>query len=173
MLTSSDCIFNDDGVSSAQVDQDIYITNYIIQKESICVRIHFLTAAKLLPIIDNYNSLHETNCQYFGELFDQFYEKALENGGKRLVFEEEFLKQVTWRLRVKIKHWGFSLNADQRIFLEWEAKENFLKIGIDVPEECIEKLNSDKTVEKIVSIALKDLYKYSGDFKFDSDFIPF
>jgi len=173
--------FEKDNIEVMPIDQDIYISNYIIQKEPTCVRIHFVRSSTFSSVLDDYANLHKSNCQFFKKIYDDFFASAMEDWWKRQVFEKDFSDRITWKVKAKLRRLGIDSKEVKDISLGWHKKKGILSIYAGLSEEQAEYLNSDKVILEDVAGVLEEIYHYRGNFRFyignfsfeDGDDVPF
>ncbi len=165
--------FRDDKVNAEIIDHDIFIADYIINKQQTSARIHFVKAAAFPAVLSDYERLHSANCTFFEQLCDHYYENAVRDSSKTDVFKEDFHKRLKWDITFTLKrHYKRDFAVDG-IYLSWSEHDGVLVV-VDVPEECAEFLNEDKNLRTKTAKALEDLYRYKGEFRFKKcDDIPF
>lgn len=165
-------MFKDEDIVGTPLQTEQYLASYIVKKRETFSRIRFIKASFFSKALKNYDQLHQANTKWFGSECDKFYELAVKDWDRSKVFISDFNKDVAWlishRLQVKF---GRNIVPSEFIF-EWNEESKILEIGVDYEQDKISYLNEDVLVQKRVSSALKNIYRYEGEFRFELD-IPF
>lgn len=164
--------FEEDNITPSLVNSEQYIARYIIQKQQTFSRINFVKASEFLSSLKNYNLVHKTNCQSFELLEREFFTDAVKDDDKTTLYIKEFRDAVR-------AIWAFlflenkeTINVDE-LRLTWNEDKNRVDLSLNtITDEGLEFLNVDKRTGKLVKTALKNVYRYTGDFEFIDD-IPF
>jgi len=156
--------FENDTISEEEIDTEHYISRYIIKRSEISSRIRFINANSFAEKLDDYQRLHTENCSWFGKELDRFYGNIFTDTERINVFIDEFRSKLRWPLL-----WGSKNDSGKKIdsknmTLEWDQANN--RVEIIIAADFDEKLNEEKFVKKAAASALKDIYRYSGDFIF-------
>lgn len=162
-----------DGVSAEQVESQIYISNYIIDGDSVSSKIKFLTVQGFEGLIESYNELHEYNIDFIKARFDGFYEKVLDNSEKRKILTNELVLKYGRRL-TSLVYRNIGVLEDIKITGIWKYKDN-IQVDVDTNNlEFIEKLNDNEVVKNEITHMIEDVFKIKieEEVKFDFD-IPF
>lgn len=150
-----------------------YLASYIIEKKQEVSRIRFIKAPAFKSAISDYNKLHTFNCEVFSDYCDEFYAGALENYKKRNLFVEDFRKEVYWPIHWQMQEkFGREIKRSE-IDLQWNSDKKIVEITIPLDSYHFDFLNQDEKARAVVRKALKDFYRYSGDFEFAIEDIPF
>ncbi len=173
--------FGEESVDASLVDNDKYIGSYIVNNNDVQSRIHFINSEKINDVISSYDKLHQMNRVYFKGLVSNFYKDAVKNIDKTEVFKKPFLKSIIFKVNRVLKTYHNTLVDEDDFNLFWNKDKGSLEIdlslGIQFPSEsedaAIEKLNSDKSLNEGVRKSLLKYYRYSGDYIFSNDYIPF
>ncbi|MDP1550238.1 MAG: hypothetical protein Q8L97_08780 [Nitrosomonas sp.] len=165
--------FTGDEIKAEPINSEHYIARYIIKKKESFSRVRFLTAASFNTSLEDYNRLHAANCQWFERTYNNFFDEAIKDWKRTEVFIEEFREKLRWSLFWRLKR-DFNKSYNTNILsLDWKSKENRLAVTLSVDSEVLEFLNGDDETRKAVEKALKEIYRYTGDFYFAEDDLPF
>lgn len=157
--------FIDDEIEAQQIDSEHYIARYIIKKIEIFSRIRFIKATYFKKALADYDRLHIANCKWFDRTYNNFFDGIAEDSKRTEVLIEEF------RDKLRKSHFGivlkFKKGLDAKdISLNWLSEQIKLEVTLPVNSEFIKSLNQDDKAKKTVSEALKEIYRYTGDFCF-------
>jgi hypothetical protein len=164
-----------DNISQTPIESEHYISRYIIKRNETFSRIRFIKASCFKDKLKDYNRLHEANCRWFDHACNAFYNEILKDQKRVSIFIENFIDKIKWHINFVVREKFNKEIGSHEISVEWDSKEHIpLVTLIFETEETIEVLNNDSKLKKRVSAALKDVYRYEGEFRFSSsDNIPF
>jgi hypothetical protein len=163
-----------DNISQEEIESEHYISRYIINKSETFSRIRFVTASSFKENLKDYGRLHEANCKWFDSTVNSFYDEILKDFRRVNVLIEKFRLKVGWSIYWAVKQeFGTQINTET-ISLAWHKKGKYAEVTLVVDDESVlERLNQDSELKQKVSAALKEVYRYSGEFQFAVDDIPF
>ena len=171
--------FNDNGVTATIVDDDKYIGSYIINNNDVQSRIHFINSNKLKDLIKDYNNLHNANSKFCTKLISNFYKDAIKVKSKRELYNSAFIKKIKWQVYKLIPD-GFKVGLSEDDYcMHYNKSDDILEISFSGlftnpnESELIINLNNDSKLNVHIRKALKEIYRFEGDFRFIEDFIPF
>jgi len=157
------------------INSDIYVGSYIINKKETVSRVHIINHNIFNSCLTIYNKLHIHNIEQSSIILDSYYIDCLKDKRKVDLFKEEF----NLKLRYEIYKVLRDLRAPKKVDLNnivagWDHKKKCATIEVDSVWEDSETnaLNIDNKIKVIVAKALKDVYRYEGDFYFNDE-IPF
>jgi hypothetical protein len=166
-------IIDGDNISEASIDSEHYISRYIIKKNEIFSRIRFVKAACFEEKLKDYGKLHEANCRWFDRSCNAFYDGILKDQERSKVLIENFRSKIRWSIYLAVKSFSGVQVKSEDISLEWNEKANILYVTLLEDQAVIEHLNKDAKLLSLVSKALRDVYRYIGEFQFAIEDIPF
>lgn len=108
-----------DNVTAEQVESQVYISNYIIDGESVSSKIKFLTVGGFIDLIGSYNELHDHNIDFIRCRFSDFYENVLENRDKREILTTELVLRCGKNIR-SLLYKNFRIFDDMKITGIWK-----------------------------------------------------
>lgn len=165
--------FLNNEIKAEPINNEHYIARYIIKKKESFSRVRFLKASNFLEALSDYNRLHLANCQWFGQMYDRFFEIAIKDWKRSQVLIDDFRAALKWSLLYRLKRKLNKSYEPKDLDIEWRAKEGRLAITLPIGSDVFQFLNSDEESKKGVAEALKEIYRYSGEFFFDEEAIPF
>jgi hypothetical protein len=165
--------FDGDQRSITELDEDLYVANYIIKKRPTAGRIHFVRAESLPQKLRGYDQLHEANCTFFRKRLDGFYKDALKDHKRVALFSKDFEKDVRLYLSWRISKYLQGQQDLKHLQLTWDTEEEKACVMLDLEEHVVDYLNTDKLARSSVQKALLKHYRYEGGFLFAVDEIPF
>ena len=156
----------------SDLHQTHHVASYIINKQPISARIHFVHSNMFEGVLEEYNKLHTANCSLFARDYKDFYVGVIKDFNRRQVFREEIKTDIFSRLQWIIPKEDRD-KVKRSLCLTWNSEEDRLEIQVDTTPETIESLNNAKNIRELVSQLLSKYYKYEGSFLFTIDEIPF
>ncbi|MFP7416099.1 hypothetical protein [Priestia filamentosa] len=173
--------FDDNEEKITQVDEIKYLNRHIVNKKESFYRVHFMQYKNLESYITKLNDLHTFHVEFYSGLINEYYEKVTDftyDKGFEL-FREEFEMEVVWGLHQYLQAYNYNEFLD-RVSLRYNKDKEMLYIDIsslnttfEYEEQAVDVLNADEEAIKFTKRALKEFYKYTGDFKFHTDDLPF
>ncbi|MGJ0515141.1 MAG: hypothetical protein ACR65O_05240 [Methylomicrobium sp.] len=165
--------FTSDNISAEPIESEHYIARYIIRKRETFSRIRFLRADSFSAILADYERLHRANCKWFDSECNTFYADILTDPIRTDTLLEDFQKEVarnlSWILE-RHNQKGIQLSS---IFLFWDNKKNLVSVYAPFGHVGTQLLNSNEQARRHVTEALEKIYRYTGQFEFEDDDIPF
>jgi hypothetical protein len=165
--------FSNDEIKTESINSEHYIARYIIKKKESFSRVRFLKASNFVDALDDYNRLHVANCKWFDQTYNHFFEMAIKDWQRGQVLIDDFRAELKWSLLYRLKRKLNKACEPKDLNIEWRAKEGRLAVTLPVGSDIFQFLNSDEESKKAVAKALKDIYRYSDEFFFDEEEIPF
>lgn len=165
--------FEDDRIEQEEIDQDIYITNYIINNVPICVKIHFINASIIGDVLINYSQLHKGNCDFFEVLYNNFYNNIFEDKEKKELLKDDFINEMKNIINYKLNINNYEECEMEHLYLWWSHGEKILEINLEASGEAIKFLNDTKYIKTKTKDVLWRTYRYRSDFKYKVYDIPF
>lgn len=165
-------MFEDEKIDCVSQETEDYLARYIINKKEIFSRIRFIQAKAFEKELEQYNQLHQSNCEWLKTEFKSFYKDIVQDW-KRMDYIKDAFKSRTelfikWQLN---HHYKEEVAVGDPDFM-WNKQARRLDIGFNVADDVIDYLNQNNKVNEIVKKALKEVYLYEGDFQFTFG-IPF
>lgn len=164
--------FSNIDIKSKIIDEEVYVADYIIDKQQTSAKIHFIKSSAFEKVINQYNMLHEANELSFESTFLDFYANAAEIASKHNVFIDEIRKEMYWSVRSSLKKSERGSIEPKDIWLYWDNKTKTLEFSVCTEDSFAEKLNDDKELLDKLAKTLKKYLKYDGKFIF-AEGIPF
>lgn len=166
----------DDGEPNIEsINSDIYVGSYIINKKETVSRVHFVKSDIFDSCLSIYNELHSHNVDQSSIIFESYYVDCLKDKRKIDLFKNKFNLSLRWDIYKIIRDLRPNENVDVKdVGIEWDIKKNCAAIQVDdvYEDREINTLNTNNEIKITVAKALKEIYRYEGDFYFDSE-IPF
>jgi hypothetical protein len=167
--------FKTDTPNAHEIDNIKYLNRHITKSKEDFYKVDFVTFRKFENLLTCYDQLHEWNTNYYSELHNKYYSMLTKNCNYWELFEDEFFDKILLYLKLRLnkdkKSFDSELNRDNAS-LKFNKHEGVLDIEILISDEGIKYLNQNETIKTTVGNVLAQIYKYDGDFRFDS-FIPF
>jgi hypothetical protein len=170
--------FEEDKVKPDSVDNVMYINRHIINKKENFYKVHFIKSSKFEEYLNLYDDLNQVNYQIFDNLIADYYNKIFSSKEKAAIYWKEFSKDINWifnytlhsKLNYKSAH-----NAER---FDFEYENNTLKIYYDGYWDVDDpgKDNLINKEEELIDTTKKKLlkyFRYSGDFRFEEESLPF
>ncbi len=165
--------FNGSEITPSITLSEHYVSRYILKKRQSFSKIRIISASIFEQSIKDYNKLHKENSNWFNYLCNDFYSKIEEDSKKLSALIKEFRSELHSTLKSRYYQLTHKVIDRENIYLYWDAE--FKTLGIDFNNELpdIEDLlKDDIEVKRIISKALKKVYRYEGSLRIGFD-IPF
>ncbi|MEH1960361.1 MAG: hypothetical protein V7L05_10845 [Nostoc sp.] len=171
-------LFEEKNINTFEIDEDNYIARYIINKEEIIARVHFIKAEVFSDVLEEYNLYHLANCNFFQQKYDNFYIDATSNEDKLKLLFNEFYDLIKTSLYFELLQYGYRKALDDfvkdvKADIDWNEVSKSIIISLDIPTKFIDSLNENKKIGSIVARNLNKIYRYDGRFEFVDVYIPF
>lgn len=170
-LITLDC--SDEHIEPNEVNSQIYISNYIINGESVSSKINFMTPDGFSNLIKSYNSLHNHYCQHISHCFDSFFDDALVKIDKQKILAKELNKKFSSKIRSliyrKLKIY------DKYIITRVSLYKGNIDVDIDTKnDKLINALNENEEIKNELTKMIEDIAKtkITGSINFEDE-IPF
>tara|TARA_R110002096_G_scaffold416576_2_gene619266 strand:- start:82578 stop:83726 length:1149 start_codon:yes stop_codon:yes gene_type:complete len=167
--------YKDNSTTLEEINSDIYVGSYIINKKETHSRVHFINSNNFNSSLSHYDKLHKHNLEQSVILTESFYDNCLHERKKINLFLKDFNRTLHWDIYEVLKE----IRPDREIGfkdtdINWSQEKECVQISIDSVYENseVESLNTNLKIQASVSSALKKYYHYEGPFFFDND-IPF
>lgn len=162
--------YSDDEPDVENICSDIYVGSYIINKKETVSRVHFITSDSFDSCLPTYNILHSHNIKQSSVIFESYYIDCLKDKSKADLFISEFSRYLRFDIYKFIRNIRTDGSADfNDVGMFWNKKKNCVAITVnDVwDEKEINALNTNFDIKTKVTAALKEIYRYEGEFYFD------
>jgi len=166
-------VIDGDSISQKQIESEHYFSKYIIKKQETLSKIRFVSASAFEEVLKDYGKLHEANKKWFDSTIDMFYEGVLTDFRRVEVLISEFRSEVEWRISSAVREMDGNKIEKDAVGINWNAKNRNAEVYFWGIEPFLSRLNEDAELKKKVAAALKKVYRYTGEFVFSEDDIPF
>lgn len=170
-LITLDC--SNEDIEACEVKSQVYISNYIINGESVSSKINFMTPEGFGDLIKNYNSLHNHYCQHISRCYNDFFKDALEKGDKQKILTNElnikFGREIRSLIYRKLKIY------DKHEITRISSFKDNIHIDIDTKnDKLINSLNENDEIRTALAKMIEKVFKtkINGTVSFEDD-IPF
>ncbi|WP_421557896.1 hypothetical protein [Pseudomonas canadensis] len=163
--------FDKDIVAASTIEEDNYISKYILNKKTSTSRIKFLTAKKFPDSIKEYSKLHSENLLFIKELDNLFFKDILKNRERTNLLLSDFREKVKKYLRSPYYSVTQEALAVEKFSVGWSTKDNQAIIEVETSRKIISELNDDDACIKAAKKILSEVYRYEGDLYFEEDFV--
>ena len=168
--------YEDKSIKAKEIDSDIYVGSYIINKKETISRIHFITAKNFPSHLDIYNELHSHNKKQTNLMIKSYYENCMENEAKVNLFINDFNKELKWDIYLALNELlddAPKIN-DVKLDIIWDSKKKCVALSINkiYADKDLELINNDQKITELIAQSLLKFYQYAGGFYFDSG-VPF
>lgn len=165
--------FDEDQAKGELIDDEIYLANYIVDKQQTFAKVHFIKSDKFEFFIKQYSNLHESNKKAFDVLYNKFCSEITKDSKKLNLFTDDVAEDVWWLAFKSINKFSETRKLFSKGWMNWNAKDEILEFQIELDNESITKLNSDNAIREALSESLKKHYTFTGNSKFAEYEIPF
>jgi hypothetical protein len=132
-----------------------------------------MKASSFKGALADYNRLHGTNCHWFDKTNNHFFEEAVKDWKRTHFLLEEFRAKLKWSFLYRLERHFKKSYETKNLSLDWREKQTRLAVTLPADSDIFEFLNADKESRAVVASALKEIYRYSGEFCFAENDIPF
>ncbi len=167
--------YSDKSPNAEEIESDIYVGSYIINKKETISRVHFIKSSHFESCLPTYNNLHTHNIDQSELIHESYYTDCIKDKRKVELFKNEFNSSLRYDIYKVIRDLRQPEKTDfNDVSVVWDNRKNCASIEVDdvFEDNEVNALNSNIEVRTSVATALKKHYKYVGDFYFTSD-IPF
>lgn len=162
-----------DEITQEAIESEHYISRYIIKKRETFSRIRFIGFSSFKKKLEDYDRLHKANCKWFDSAITSFYDEILKDYKRASILVEDFRSKVSWDIYLSVQK-AHRLKIEKNLIsVGWNGFDRRAKVEIVCDESIVRTLNADAELRPKVEKALKEVYRYSGEFNFEVDDIPF
>ena len=165
--------FESSRVKGFPVDDEIYVADYIVNKQQTFAKIHFVKSDKFKNILGKYNQLHKANIEAFKAIYKKFCNEITTDNKKLNLFKEDLARDLWLPLYLELSHVGELGRRFKNGWLSWNDKESVLEFELDIESNDVEHINAVDSLRGMLSEALKKYYKYEGESRFAVFDLPF
>lgn len=163
--------FEGEKITASNIDEDSYISKYILNKKETTSRIKFLTAKKFGESITEYSILHTENATLVEDLNNQFFKDILQTRARAKILLPDFrstVKKYLWSPYYSVTKETLDV---EKFDVAWNSRTNEAIIEIDASREIISELNDDDACIRAAKQVLSEVYKYNGHMYFEESII--
>ncbi|AJI47469.1 hypothetical protein IB633_07675 [Francisella philomiragia] len=164
--------FSDSKIDVHNVEEEVYVADYIINKKQTSSKIHFVQSSYFDKYLKNYESLHKANVLSFKADYENFYSDITQDYNKQEVFLDDIKNDMYWHINISLRTIGSKPIDKSDISLWWNKKEKVLEFGVLLNDQEIKKLNDDTKLINQLQKTFKKYFHYEGQCIF-SEGIPF
>lgn len=165
--------FDGDKKEIVSIDDEKYISHYIVNNEDVCSRIHFLRFDDFKKRIKKYNEVHTYNKKYTKTTEEVFYEDFFKNSDKKSLYSEIFDKKLNDYLKSRL-YYDYDYEKKFNIYYYSTNKEGVIEFSCNTDDvRVVEFLNRSEQIRYFTKNLLNECFNYKDDFLFIQDDIPF
>jgi hypothetical protein len=165
--------FEESNTKGTPISDEVYVADYIVDKQQTFAKVHFIQAEKFKKIIEQYNQLHKSNIKAFKAIYDRFCDELTSDHKKMNLFKDDVASDLWWPVYKEFNHLTCLSKLFKDGWFNWDKKEEVLEFQVDLDSIEIDKINSVKSLRKELSKSLKKHYRYEGESRFAVNDIPF
>lgn len=165
--------FEGDRVTGVPINDEVYVADYIVNKQQTFAKIHFIRAEKFRTILEQYNQLHKSNMEAFKAIHEKFCNEITRDPKKLNLFKKDLANDLWWSDYSELNDLSGIGKALKKGWLSWNDNEEQLEFELDLQSGDVERINEVGVLRKELAEALKKYYKYEGRSRFAVDEIPF
>jgi len=165
--------FGKEGAEVAPMTDDVYLADYIVNRERFSARIHFVHLAALESAIEQYDSLHTMNRRFFGSEYEHFYKTVLRERKARRLLMDEFRSKTWYRIRRALPEELRAGFVKQLISAYFDDESGTVKIEAGLEREHVAVLNGNNELKEAVGEVLREVFHYGGPHSFAESLVPF
>lgn len=155
------------------VDDEIYVADYIVNKQQTFAKIHFVKSDKFKNILYKYNQLHKANILAFNVIYEKFCKEITKDYKKLSLFKKDLADDLYWSVLIENTHVSNLKDVFDFSILSWDKNESVLEFQLDLEPNDIDSMNAIGSLRKELAEALMKYYKYKGVSKFAVTDLPF
>ncbi|MFB0494649.1 hypothetical protein ABID99_000886 [Mucilaginibacter sp. OAE612] len=163
--------YENDKVTVSEINRINYLNRFLISSQEQHSKIDFVKFDILKSVIEEYDTLHKWNINFYRTVNKDFFDNVFKDYKKKSFIinktKSQYLDLVKFSYRQET---GISKDFT---FLVLETDENGLNINVSDIDSENEHLNRNERLKIRTADWLKDNFKYSGNFTFTDDFLPF
>jgi hypothetical protein len=152
------------------VDRYRYFARTMLNGKELSARIDFCTRRALAGLLDDMGRLHRFNLTHFNQKKKAFFNEALNSPSRLAALRPSLEARLVENLAITDP--SIKPDAPGWLTLEYRQAESLLVLQVDAFTMDEDRLNKNDSLLRTASRAVRDLYRYSGPVKFESD-IPF
>jgi hypothetical protein len=151
-----------------------YIANYIITGKEQFSRINFVHTSALRRVIGELDKAHDNARAEIEAARKSFFSTVLDSWAQQSVLIPAFTKKLLFLINLYGRFRGDHEAKANSIGLEYLKEKKTLEIQLSntVDDGAINKLNDSDVLRERTAQALKEIFKYEGEFRYAFD-IPF
>ncbi len=151
-----------------------YIANYIIKGQEQFSRINFVHTSALRDVIGELDKAHDNARSEIETARELFFSTVLDSWAQQSVLIPAFAKKILFAINIYGRFRGDDEAKANSIGLEYMKEKKTLEIQLSntVDVGAIKKLNDSDALRERTAQALKEIFKYEGEFRYAFD-IPF
>jgi hypothetical protein len=163
--------YDGNNVETLSIDRINYLNRFLISSQEQHSKIDFIKFDSLEKAIEDYNTLHDWNINFYKRIISEFYSDIFDSYNKRMLIIEREKKNYLMYARYFSPDIITSENDFSFLYLK---KENdTVSINITDNEDINHYLNSNTKLIDYTSTWLKSHFRYEGKFDFSDDGLPF
>lgn len=166
-------MFKGSTIECTAVDSEHYLARYIVKKKETFSRIRFIRSTALTRALPDYVRLHAANVKIFDEACNQFYDGIVKDYDRWRILRDDFENKVSVHLELSLERAFKKTVKKPRYWFHWDETNSRLEIQLDLDSELVQFLNTDAQLKRRVANALMSIYRYTGQFEFAVDEVPF
>lgn len=162
--------YDKNSVSTLSIDRINYLNRFLISSQEQHSKIDFVKVDILEKVIEEYNTLHDWNVNFYKTINKEFYNDVFTDYGKRTLIVDKTKSNFLWYVK------NYTSNTLSNIdfnFLFLDQNDENVLINVSDSSEVNKILNSNRKLHHHTSEWLKNNFKYSGKFIFTEDLLPF
>lgn len=160
-------------INQRHIESEQVITRYIIRRKEEFFRIRFLKAEFFEKYLEGYELLHKGNLSYLKKIRQEYFKNIMKDQRKVDLLKNEFYDSIIDSLYTASSYYLDKEQARKNLLVVWDVVDEIVRIFVTKDEEITDKLNSDDTLKITTKRALKEVYKFRGDFEYSTDDLPF
>jgi hypothetical protein len=165
-------MFSSKDIVPSFIEHEHHVARYIINGKETVSRIRFVRAGSFKSVLPEYDALHRANCRWFDAQCSEFYHEIVSDPNRYSVLKEQFRKAIKNIIFIVLDRARLEKPEAEAIGLYWSEFEGRLKVLAAQSQAGVAALNAKVEVRNKIAGALKDLYRYTGDFDIE-EVIPF
>lgn len=171
-----DCFDEDGNQHIEKIDEIKYLNRHIVNKVDDFYIVNFVTKDNFEYRLNLWDYFHSYNSKLLKFVVSEYYKDIFSDKEKVDVEWGLFQDMNMWRIGWALQNLDKEIKRDS-VNLSYSYENNILKLHLFsnkyIGDDVLDKLNQDTTLMRNLRMSLMDVYRYSGDFYFCEEDLPF
>ncbi|NQX53655.1 hypothetical protein HQN86_08525 [Pedobacter panaciterrae] len=164
-----------DELVEREIENINYVNRFIVNKSEHNSRIIFTKFSAIDKVVADFNLLHDLNCEIIKKGIPNFYSQEIfESYQARAILIEDYGDELVSEIKWQVSDEVDVIDSDFRYFdFHFDNEENKIILEFSASEKLIDYLNNNQEVYEIAKNWLFCYLRYTGNFTFEINDLPF